>query len=133
MMISVQNSPQINQLLTGVEQLSDSDFEAFANSFFHIRAVRRTKPLPSRETNLMLIINKGLGEKEQKRLFELDKVRISEKLTESEYNELTVISEQLEQLDADRLKAVAELAEIRNVPVLDLIKKLKLFKAKVNG
>ena len=72
------------------------------------------------ESALLLRINEGLPSELRERLAALRTSREHETITDAEYQELTRLTDQAEELNADRLAALVELATLRGIslPVL---------------
>lgn len=124
--IQVESQVSLDALLNGVEQLNTTDLENFANEVLAIRAKRRAPSLPRREGELLQQINQGLPAEQQQRFDDLTARRRAELLTSNEHGELLQLIDQIENMDVKRMQALAELAQLRNVPVRLLINQLGL-------
>jgi hypothetical protein len=122
--IQIQSQVSLDELLTGVEQLSTPDLERFADQVLAVRARRRAPSLPQREAELLQKINQGLPATIQQRFDELTARRQAETLTNEEHRELLQIVEQIEQRDAQRITHLAELAQLRHVHIRTLMNQL---------
>lgn len=131
--MSSQSSTRIQQLLSGAEQLSDQDLDVFADRVMVLRAGRYAPHLSEREATLLGIINRGLLEDQQLRLDILNRKRRSGTLSPSEYDELLNLTGLSEQLDAERIEALGELASLRQTSVTSLMFQLNLRRAQVDG
>ncbi|MFN0037668.1 MAG: STAS/SEC14 domain-containing protein [Saprospiraceae bacterium] len=131
--MSGQASTRIQQLLSGAEQLSDKDLDAFADRVMVLRAGRYTPHLPTRETSLLEIINRGLSADQRLRLEVLNRKRKSGSLSDVEHGALLTLTDLAEQLDAERIEALAELARLRRTTVPALMLQLNLRQAEVDG
>ena len=80
----------------------------------------------AREAEILVQINKGLLSVKQERLDELIEKRQRNTITAKELRELKGLIDQVEQSDAERLKLLTELAQLRNVSLRKLIKELGL-------
>jgi hypothetical protein len=77
--------------------------------------------ISEQEPSLLQIIHRRLPVAEQQRLDSL-RIRLeAETLTEVERQELLVLSDRLEQQDAERAEALFQLAQLRNVNFTDLL------------
>ncbi len=114
----------IPELLKTAEQLSLSELEQFASQVLALRAKRRAPSLPQTEAELLLKINQGVPLEVQARYSELIDKREAETLTPDEYEELLRLTEQVEELQARRLKYLAELAGLRKTSLSELMKDL---------
>jgi dimethylhistidine N-methyltransferase len=65
-----------------------------------------------------------LGDADRKRLIELTELRSNESLAPSEHHELLEIQQRLEELHAERMKVLEELAELRSITLDDIIRDL---------
>ena len=108
-------------LLQAVQQLSQPELEQFIEQVIQLRAKNIAPSLPTKESELLIKINQGLPE-ELQRLYQasIDK-RDRETLTESEYQQLLELTEQVEKYQAQRLEYLTQLAQIRQVSLANLI------------
>ncbi len=125
-MPSIQVEAQLshNKLLEAVSQFSYTELEQFVAEVIALRAKRQTPSLPRRESELLMKINQYLSEDLQARFDELVAKRQDESLTPEEHNELLRLIEQVESIDAARIEALAELAQLRGVSVDELMDQL---------
>ena len=80
--------------------------------------------LSKKETELFLIINQGLPADQQKRIDELTEKMEFESITDAEQAELLRLTDAMEMAQVKRLKAVAELAKVRNVSLSEMMRQL---------
>lgn len=80
--------------------------------------------LSKKETELFLIINQGLPADQQKRIDELTEKMEFESITDAEHAELLRLTDAMEMAQVKRLKAVAELAKVRNVSLSEMMRQL---------
>jgi len=73
---------------------------------------------------LLLAINRGLPAKLAERYRALSSRRRSETLTPEEHQELLKLTEEVERLQAERIKHLAELARLRGKPLGALMEEL---------
>lgn len=91
------------------------------------RTPKPTVPrLSKRETRLFLRINRSLTPEKQERYDELKQKREDETLTKAEHEELMQFVDELEDIWADRLRAIIELAKLRSVSPRELMKQLEI-------
>jgi hypothetical protein len=114
------------QLLNAARQLPRREFDRFVGQVLRLRAERIAPSLSSTESELLMKINQGLPPAMQERLNVLIKKRRAETITPKELRELKKLTDQVEKLDAERLKWLTELAALRDVPLRKLIKQLGL-------
>ncbi len=82
--------------------------------------------LSRKESSLFLIINEGLPGRDQDRIEELTDKMEFETITKSEHAELLRLTDTMEMAQVKRLKAIAELAKIRNVSLDEMMRQLGL-------
>lgn len=111
-----------NDLLRGAEQLDTTDLEDFIRQILQIKAKRKAVKTNKTEAELLLIITHNFNETEQNRFDELIEKRQSYTITEEELEELKTLSTYSEEIAVERVKALAELAALRNTTVRDLMK-----------
>jgi len=95
-----------------------------------LRESKPAKPtvprLSKRETRLFLRINRSLKPEKQGRYDELKQKREDETLTKAEHKELMQFVEQIEDIWADRLRAIIELAKLRSISPRELMRQLEI-------
>ena len=121
-----QKPEHVKQLLEGVKQMDADSLDEFVNQVLLIKAQRSAPHLSAEESLLMAKINQGLSEADQARLQQLIEKRQAELLSDSENQELNRLTNQVENLDAERLRWLGELAKVRNLSVRELIQQLQL-------
>jgi hypothetical protein len=130
-MTKVQVTSQVTidlaEVLESVDQLDMSELETFAFQVNAALARRKAPNLSERETELLQKINQGLPGRMYERNQELSAKLEDEELTEEEHLELLCIAELIEQSDADRMKYLVELSQIREIPLDALMKELGLY------
>jgi histidyl-tRNA synthetase len=114
-------SMSVDELLNAVDELSEPDLEHVFDRVLWLRARRKAPVLEPEETQLLLEINRGLPTVLLQRYQVLRERREDETLTEAEYEELLQLSDQIEVLGANRLEALAKLADLRQVPLVQLM------------
>jgi hypothetical protein len=110
----------VDELLQGVARLGSGDLEQFADRVLALRARRRAPHLPQREAELLQLINRGVPAEVRRRYDELNDKLHAETITDEEQQELLRLIAQIEEADAERLRHLAALAQVRQVP-LDLL------------
>lgn len=123
-MIRVEAQVSAEQLLKAVEQLPPQELEAFAFQVLRLRAQREAPSLSVSESELLLKINQGIPSGLQNRFNELIALRQALTLTEAEYAELIQLGDRIEQLDAERIASLAELAQLRNQSLTEVMQNL---------
>jgi hypothetical protein len=88
---------------------------------------KKTAPrLSKKESELFLKINRGLPEEQWQRMAELNEKLEDASLTEEEHAELLRLTKRSERLQVERLRAVIELAKLRQVEPEEMMRKLEL-------
>ncbi|MCB0839316.1 MAG: STAS/SEC14 domain-containing protein [Bacteroidetes bacterium] len=124
--IEIKTTVSFQDLLKGVEQLELNELEDFLGKVLKLRAKKLAPSLPAKEAQLLEIINKAIPASLSDQFIELDKKRNAETLTHKEHEELIEIVKKIESLNAERMEALAELANIRQVSLKDLMKQLDI-------
>ena len=118
--VQVEANLSLDQLVRAVEQLSKPDLDFFVPRVIALRAQRQTPTLSQTEADLLLKINEGLPTLMRQRYAELIARRQAETLTDAEYAELLELTQQVEAYQARRVACLAELAQLRKVPLATL-------------
>ena len=113
-----------SQLVQAVEQLSPAELNRFVDEVAALRARRNAPILSEDESALFAVINRALPETERSRLAELGELRADEALTPDEHCELLEIQQRLEELHAARVRALAQLAQMRGLTLTTLMEQL---------
>ena len=111
----------IDELLSAANQLSEPDLEILVNQVLLLRARRKVPVLPTAEAELLLQINQGVPPDLHQCYRALSEKRDAETLTEAEYQELLAFSDRIEILAAQRVEALAKLAQLRQVSLLQVM------------
>lgn len=114
----IQVSP--DELAAAVAQLPPAERDQFINRVLALR-LQQMPVLPAEEAALLLTINRGVPEADQHRYDELLAKRQAETLTPDEYTELLRRSDEIERLHAERLAALARLAQLRQTTLAHLM------------
>jgi hypothetical protein len=114
----------VGQLLAAVEQMPQPELDQFVDRVVAFRAGQRAPQLSGSESELLAKINQGVPADLQGRYDELISKRRNWTLTEREHDELLHLTEQVEGLDAERVKYLAELARLRKTTLRALLKDL---------
>lgn len=123
----------MEEILAGVSNLNSEELEKFVEKVLALRARRISPSLTKEEAGLLRMINRGLSAAKRKRLAALDAKRAAGSLTEDEYQELLGLTGELEQLNADRIKYLGQLASLREVGVRELMKQLGIHPQPLHG
>jgi hypothetical protein len=112
------------ELLKAVEQLKPSELDRFVSDVIALKAQRKAPRLTNAETDLLRQINQGLPPDLQKKWGQLVRKRDDRKLSPKEYRELIRLSDKIEELQANRVKSMVQLARIRKKSLDELIREL---------
>lgn len=119
-------STTISTLFHEVERLDNRSLDIFIDNIMSLRVRREVSNQQRQEALLLEKINKSLPLKQVERFRMLNKKRLDETLTASEYDELLILLEKTEKLNTNRVKHLSALARLRNVSVRELMKQLDI-------
>lgn len=119
-------SPTISTLFHEVERLDNRSLDIFIDNVMSLRVRREVSNKQRQEALLLEKINKSLPLKQVERFRMLNKKRLDETLTASEYDELLILLEKTEKLNTNRVKHLSALARLRNVPIRELMMQLDI-------
>lgn len=119
--IHIQTELSSEQLLQALDQMPQTEFEQVAEQVLALRLRRNAAVLSVQESELLLKINQGLPADLQQRYNDLITKRDASNLTPEEYTELLHLTDQVEQLEVERLEHLAILAGIRQRTVPQLM------------
>ena len=122
--VQIKTELPFDQLLKAVEQLTLPDLEQLMSQVILIQAQRKAPSLSKDESQLLQKINQGIPSDVQERYDELVAKRQAEILTVEEHQELLGMTDQIEKSDANRVKYMAELAQLRGVSLTVLMEEL---------
>jgi hypothetical protein len=114
----------IDELIKAANQLNETDLDQLLHQVVFLRARRKTQILPEEETQLLLKINQGIPPDLRTSYQALRVKRETETLNTQEYETLIQLSNQIEQIGAQQLEALAKLAQLRQISLLDLMETL---------
>ncbi len=115
-----------DQLLSAARQLPRREFDQFVTRVLSLRAERGAPVLPTAESELLLKINYPVPDDLQRRYDELLARRDARTLTSEEHEELLALTDQIELLEAERMKRLIELAQLRRITLDELMNQLGL-------
>lgn len=118
------SSLSTEQILSAMEQLSPAELEKLVPHVIAIGAARRAPHLEPEESKLLERINEALPADLMARLGDLQAKRDDSSLSEAEAEELLSLSDRAEQLHAERLAALADLARLRGTTLTALMDQL---------
>ena len=111
----------IEELLDSAAQLDTPELEHFVSEVLALQAKRRAPHLSRDEAALLQKINQGLPPDVQQRYDTLIEKRQEETLTSDEHQELITMNDQIEEADAERVKDLVTLAQLRKVSITALL------------
>jgi hypothetical protein len=114
----------LDELIKAANQLDETDLEQLLHQVVFLRARRKAQVLPEEEAKFLLKINQGIPPDLHTRYQILRQKREAETLTDAEHDTLIQLSNQIEQIGAQRLEALSSLAQLRQVSLLDLMEAL---------
>lgn len=117
-----QLSPE--QIISAASHLSQPELKRVFDSLLALQAARNAPRLPAAESALLLRINQGLPEELRERMAQLRVKREDEVITDAEYEELTRLSDRAEELHAERMAALVELAQLQGITLSALMDQL---------
>ena len=109
------NGLSTEQILSAVPTLSTPDLEQLFERVLTVQAERKTPHLPAIESALLLRAKQGTPSALGQRFNQLRAKREDCTINDDEYAELTALCDQIEILHAERLQAIAELAQRHNL------------------
>jgi hypothetical protein len=123
-MQNVGSPASAEEIIQVVKQLPLPELEQLVDRVIAIRAERRAPHLTGSESELLSRINQSLPAGDRARLKELIDKRDAETITSTELPELIGMTDRLENLQAERLAALVELATLRGVTFDEVINQL---------
>jgi len=124
--VEVSSQISLSDLLNSVGQLNTKDLEQFISQVLTMRAKRVAPNVSNQEAEMLEKINRGLQLETQQRYNVLVTKRLAETLTSEEHQELLTLIDTIELADAERVQTLTKLAQLRNVSVTTLMKKLNI-------
>jgi hypothetical protein len=124
--ISNQANRTTEDLLAAIEQLEPAEMEKVTRRLLHLQARRKASNLSEREAELLHEIYRAKRPGFQARFDDLNAKRRAFALTPEEQEELLRLVDESEAFTVRRLEALAELAQLRQVPLPGLMKQLGL-------
>lgn len=114
----------IDELIKAANQFNETDLNQLLHQIVVLCARRKTPILPQEEAELLLKTNQGTPSDLRTSYQILREKREAETLDDKEYDRLIQLSNQIEQIGAQRLDALAKLAQLRQVSLLNLMETL---------
>lgn len=116
----------VQDILKGVSNLETNELEYFLTEVSQILAQRKANHLSEREAGLLQKIHHNIPLEIRQKHKDLSDKLDAETITNTEYEELKSIITVIEKGDVERLHAMVELAQIRNVTLDELMEQLAL-------
>lgn len=118
-----------DQILAAVEKLPEGEFEDFVGQvlrLLRLQAQRSVTDAASLESGLVRAIQQAIPPSIQSRFSELVAKRHDLILDDEEQRELCALSDQIEALDAQRIRNLSQLAQLRSTSIDELMQQLIL-------
>lgn len=126
-MSTIQVELPFDALLSSLQQLSAEELVELAQRAAQLGAQRRAPSLTQAETDLLLQINRAsVAPEVSRRCAALTEKQRARGLSAQEQAELMRLVDEIELLNAQRLNWLAELADIRQIPLDDLMANLQI-------
>ncbi len=113
-----------DQILSAVAQLSLAEIEQVFSRVLTLQAERKADHLPVEESRLLARINQGSPSQLRDRISVLRTKREGDSISDTEYEELTNLTDQSEEIHAERMTAMVELAKLRGISLPVLMEQL---------
>jgi ERCC4-type nuclease len=114
----------LDELLKAANELDEPELDRLIHQVAVLRVSRKSQVLPEEEAQLLQQINQGIPTDLRAQYQVLRAKCEAETLTEPEHHSLIQMSCQIEQLGAQRLEAMATLAQLRQVSLTELMQSL---------
>ena len=120
-------TPTTQELFAGVQRLNIRDLKNFSEQVSLFYAQRKTPHLSKRETELLQKINRGFSTSVWQPYKQLVAKRDDETLTAEEHQQLIALSDQLEEMNVERMGYLVELAQLRGQPLQKVMDELGIY------
>ncbi len=115
----------VDELMAGMNQLPTQDLEQLVEALRKILSERRKEKLPEQEASILKSLETLFPPSVLRRQKQLREKLQEATITERERQELIQITEFLELKAAERLQLLSKLAELRAVPLKDLLNEME--------
>lgn len=122
----MERKPSADKIIEAAEQLDSSELDQVVGKLVLLRAQRRAPSLSSQESSLLTRINTVLPADVRERYSKLIAKCRAETLTEEEYAELLRLTDVAELNQAERIQALVELAQLRQVSLDEVMQQLNV-------
>lgn len=125
--IQIQTQLSFETLLNSLQQLEPAELDQLANATSLIRAKKRAPNLTAVETELLQKIqNSTISLETRQRCSELTDAQRKRPLSAPERQELANLIDQMELINAQRLKHLIALAELRQITLDEIMRQLEI-------
>ncbi len=124
--IQIEANLSSEQLLNAARQMPRPEFNRFVEDVLRVRANHERGNLSVAESELLAQINQPVPADMQRRYDELLARRDARTLSTDEQQELLRLTDQVELLEAERMKRLIELAQLRQVSLDEVFQQLGL-------
>ncbi len=114
------------RILDGIAQLDTPDLETFLDEVSLVLAQRKAPSLSHAETALLQQINSGLPDEVQQRYNDLRARQAAGSISAEEHQTLLALIDVVEQADVERMQALMQLAQLRNLSLQALMEQLAI-------
>jgi excisionase family DNA binding protein len=111
----------LDELIQAANELDETELDRLLQQIVTLRAQRKAHALPAEEADLLDRINQGVPADLRAEYQALRAKREAETLTEADHEQLIQLSNQIEELGAQRLEVLATLAQLRQVALPTLM------------
>ncbi len=115
----------MDELMAGMNQLPTQDLEQLVEALRKLLSERRKEKLPEQEASILKSLKTLFPPSVLRRQKQLREKLNAATITERERHELIQITEFLELKAAERLQLLSKLAELRAVPLKDLLNEIE--------
>jgi hypothetical protein len=119
----------LNNLVEDVVHLDNKEFQNFLSVVYNRRANQHAPSLSSEEADLLEKINAGFPIEQWQKLEFLDNKLENSSLSKKEHQELMALTEVYENYTLQRLKYLAQLADLRKTTLREVMKQLGIHHA----
>ena len=124
--MNTQQNVSSQQIISAFQTMPLDELEDLVSDVLAVRAERVAPHISGEEGKLLRMIQRTLPEKSLLRIKKLQGLRDEEKLSPDGFAELAELLEKLEIIHAERMNAVAELADLRGVTLQTAMRQIGL-------
>lgn len=129
MSMTIEISGELEPILKAAAGKAGLDLTTYTHQLLRMSLPAATPSAPSvsaEEARLLHQINRGLSADDLDRYRDLIRRRQEESISPEEFRQLDNLTHQMEALQAQRLESLAKLAQLRQVPLTDLLARLEI-------